>query len=117
MMKNDYKIGTLDSLVTYYDRDKNHGTINGIETVTAETMMRCAIKMGERWKAVSNYGGNKNDSKEDISKYIVLEARYTSEINTENTIIKYQGISYKVRDIEIMGRRQYMKITAQRDQA
>ena len=109
MIKNDYKIGTLDSLVTYYDRDKNHGTINGIETVTAETMMRCAIKMGERWKAAEN--------KDDINKYIVLEARYTSEINTEHTIIKYQGILYKVRDIEIIGRRQFMKITAQRDQA
>jgi hypothetical protein len=107
-LKNNYNIGTMDALIHFYDRDKNFGTINAAQTITAQTTIRAAIKDQERWKA--------SDNRDDINRVLMLECRYYASINTEKTMISYKGITYKVRDIEVIGRRQFLKITAIQDQ-
>jgi hypothetical protein len=107
-LNNNYKVGNLDTLVHFYDREKNHGSINSAQTITAKTTIRAAIKDQERWKAT--------ESRDDIHRILMLECRYYAEINTAKTVIEYNSKTYKVRDIEIIGRRQFLKITAIQDQ-
>ena len=108
MLNNDFKIGKMDTLVAYYDRNKNIGTINATETISAHIQVRAAILQGERWKAT--------DNKDDIQKTLVLQMRYSMSIYAEKTVIVYNSFHYKVRDIEIIGRRQFIKVTAIQDQ-
>ena len=107
-LNNNYKVGTMDALIHFYDRDENFGTINAAQTITAQTTIRASIKDQERWKASQN--------RDDIDRVLVLECRYFATINTERTVISYNGKTYKVRDLEIIGRRQFLKITAIQDQ-
>lgn len=108
MITNKYNPGQLDTLIAFYQRQSHHGQINDVPTVTAHTQVRAAIKQNERWKAV--------DTAADVERALVLEMRYYQEINANTTMIVYQGIHYKVRTIQIIGRRQYIKIMAMQEQ-
>jgi hypothetical protein len=107
-INNNYKIGSLDTTVQYYNRSKNFGSINSEQVVTAHITIRASIKDNERWKASEN--------RDDIDRILMIECRYDASINTTQTVLVFKSKTYKVRDIEVIGRRQFLRITAIQDQ-
>lgn len=99
----------MDTLIGYYQRTSNFGTITGVESVSAVTMIRVALLESQRWKATAD--------RADVSRVLMFETRYHSDLVATTSVIQYKSIEYKVTDVEVIGRRQFVKITAIQDQA